>query len=469
MTVVAYAVLAGLNDRGWLTEYPFGFAALAGLIFFAARTFLGQKNVLEVTATGLSDRTTGVSILWSEVSEVRIDDASATQGLERAIRTITIAAGPEEISFGDEDDADDGQRRIANGPLLLATIAARTGNPTLLPPSWRNSIPAQPTEEPAPARAGFPVVGLTGIALVMNFGPKLAQLSRDLFTMAKPGATISAYSLVFSWKFALALLLHLLVQQFGHLFAMWRSDIAIKGRYLLPFVGVALSPGTVKTRLSSAYVGLNGPLWGTILSVLLAILYFSTGTRWPFLGAMAAWGALINLFSLLPVFPLNGGSVLAAIAHSAKRGVAPIVTSAFLFLAASIAYLADLQLAALLICIGLFEFGEHLTAAPYRRSLQLVDDRPMGIDEMRHFVNLLLRPNMKKRDRALHHSMYKFYSRLREAQQAPMTMRQTFGTLAIYFTLAAVLLAVLYGCTGIPGAGNPLDMLRSVWSPADIL
>jgi Zn-dependent protease len=46
----------------------------------------------------------------------------------------------------------------------------------------------------------------------------------------------------------------------------------------------------------------------------------------PFLGTLAAWGAFINLFNLLPLFPLDGGRLIASLAHASRKGV-PIVAA----------------------------------------------------------------------------------------------------------------------------------------------
>jgi Zn-dependent protease len=59
---------------------------------------------------------------------------------------------------------------------------------------------------------------------------------------------------------------------------------------------------------------LAGPLTGAVLAAGTGLLYFAT--RNGALAAAAAWMALVNLFNLLPVVPLDGGRVVKSITCS---------------------------------------------------------------------------------------------------------------------------------------------------------
>jgi Zn-dependent protease len=58
-------------------------------------------------------------------------------------------------------------------------------------------------------------------------------------------------------------------------------------------------------------VGIAGPVAGTIGALVCYALFLQTGL--PFLGIAAYAGFLMNLFNLLPIPPLDGGRVTAAV------------------------------------------------------------------------------------------------------------------------------------------------------------
>lgn len=463
LTVIGYLVLlATFDGESWLTEYPFAFAALGGLAVFGVGIYRRRNAVLQLSDTGLSDKATGTSIDWQQVTEVRVQDLPSMHAPDQPVRTVTVATGADEICFGDQDAATNAHLVTSNAPLLLATVAAQTASRGLFPPAWLESTSPNTTAvQPELTAQDKSKLGV--VALLFKLGPKFAKVGLKLLKTIKPGAaivTIGAYSLIFSWKFAVALVVHILVHECGHVYAMWRSGVAVKGIYLIPFFGgAAVSKGIAKTRHNAAYIALNGPVWGMFLCILLTALHFATSAQWPFLGAMAAWGALINLFNLLPILPLDGGRILTSLAHTSSRGLGPVITFGSLLLGAMVAYFADLQLLVLMVFIGLMEFAGHLAAAPYARSLQLIGDRPMGAAEIQHFANLLIKPR-KGRGQILKQRIQEFASRRDEAAQTPMNARQVFTILAGYIAVALVLIGLLYACTSIEGAGNPLDMLR---------
>ena len=60
-----------------------------------------------------------------------------------------------------------------------------------------------------------------------------------------------------------------------------------------------------------AFIGIAGPIAGTIASLAVFAFYVATGSR---LVLVLSWfGFTMNLFNLLPVPPLDGGRVAAAI------------------------------------------------------------------------------------------------------------------------------------------------------------
>jgi Zn-dependent protease len=201
-------------------------------------------------------------------------------------------------------------------------------------------------------------VGL--LAVLFKLGPKLfGILTKFGATGPKIGlaaATFTELSFLYSWEFAVLLMGMLFIHEYGHVFAMKRSGMKVKGIYYIPFLGaVAVSDSSWPTRRAQAYVALNGPLWGAILSTLALIGYFATGRHHPTLGVVAAWWAVINLFNLIPMNPLDGGRLLSAVTGSIHKTVGMVIVGICMALAILLAFLLKLHLIWFLALIGLFE------------------------------------------------------------------------------------------------------------------
>nr|WP_274611091.1 site-2 protease family protein [Rhodovibrio sodomensis] len=140
--------------------------------------------------------------------------------------------------------------------------------------------------------------------------------------MALAGASVAAYSTLFTWEFALILVAAIFVHELGHVWSMRRCGMPVKGVYLLPFVGgVAVGQADAENRLSEAQnyeIAMMGPVFGLASTLPLLAVYAATGS--DFWGTSAAFVAIVNLFNLLPIFPLDGGRVLRALFASAGRG-----------------------------------------------------------------------------------------------------------------------------------------------------
>ncbi|WP_352260335.1 hypothetical protein, partial [Psychrobacter sp. TB55-MNA-CIBAN-0194] len=74
------------------------------------------------------------------------------------------------------------------------------------------------------------VVGLASLGFKLL---KSAKVVKVLFA----GASVAAYSWLFSFEFALALIGCLVFHEYGHIRAMKHFGMKTKGIYLIPFVG----------------------------------------------------------------------------------------------------------------------------------------------------------------------------------------------------------------------------------------
>lgn len=474
-TIVIYFVLK-LAGRGFapvVEAYTFGFAAVAGLVHLVFLVLTKHaREGLRVDTDGLRDQGAGVAVAWDAVKAVRLGlEKRVVRGKEAVVRVATIAGPDTTLRFGDLGGSLparlDGILNIEGAAIVLAAVAARTGSSALFPSSWNAPPPETPSPEVeiGPEASARPNNEEKGglIATLFKLGAKAGAVALKLLKAIKPGAvlvTLAAYSLVFSWQFAVGLMVMIGVHECGHVFAMWRTGVKVKGIYFVPFFGgVAVAKGVAGTRAGSAYIALNGPVWGTLLAIACLLAWLGTGMHHPFLAGAAGWGALLNLFNLMPIFPLDGGRVVGTLAHATGRGL--VLVFAFLVFGAALAYLTHLELLWLVGIIGLFELGTHLAAAPYPSALGCIGTRPFGGEEAEHFDRMVARVVAGRTSAAQEKARIERYGqRLDAARQTPLTTLQRLAILAAYAGLVAVLLGIAAIAARVPGAGVHLSILR---------
>lgn len=200
-------------------------------------------------------------------------------------------------------------------------------------------------------------------ALLIKIGLKLTPVikSAKVLKFGLAGTSLMAYSYMFTWEFALVLLASIIFHEYGHLKAMKYYGMKTKGIYLIPFFGgAAVSDEAFPDRKTESIVALAGPIFGLGLAFVTLILYFFTGDYW-LLGIMS-FMALINLFNLSPINPLDGGRVLKSIAFSISNNFGLFVMIAGLALAIYVVMVFEIWLLLFIIVVGSIElFFEYIS------------------------------------------------------------------------------------------------------------
>ena len=201
----------------------------------------------------------------------------------------------------------------------------------------------------------------------------LGSLALKLFKSAKiikvvlAGASIAAYSWFFSFQFAAALIACLVFHEYGHIRAMKYFGMKTKGIYLIPFVGgLAVSDEKINTRWQDVVISIMGPTFGLIMSLVCLIIYWLTGSE--FFAGLATFNALLNLFNLLPILPLDGGHILKSISFSMNSKIGLLACVLGAAAGVFISYALGLALLGFLLLIGSVEivfewrarFNSHL-------------------------------------------------------------------------------------------------------------
>ncbi len=216
----------------------------------------------------------------------------------------------------------------------------------------------------------FSFIGLAGLGLKLL---KSAKVIKVLFA----AGSLAAYSWLFSIEFAIALILCLVFHEYGHIRAMKYFGLKTKGIYLIPFVGgLALSDDKINTRWQDVFISIMGPFFGLILSIACLVGYWLTDLE--ILAGLAVFNALLNLFNLLPILPLDGGHILKSIAFSINSKVGILVCILGAVFGIYISYHFGLALLGFLLAIGsieiFFEYKRrHLSELlPLNRYAQIV-------------------------------------------------------------------------------------------------
>lgn len=208
-------------------------------------------------------------------------------------------------------------------------------------------IEQQIPEIPTPKANKISMIGLASLGFKLL---KSAKVVKALLA----GASVAAYSWLFSIEFALALIACLVFHEYGHIKAMKHFGMKTKGIYLIPFMGgLALSDERINTRWQDVVISIMGPTFGLFLSIACLVTYWVTGN--VFFAGLAAFNALLNLFNLLPILPLDGGHILKSISFSMNSLAGLIACIAGAAIGVYISYSLGLALLGFLLLIGSLE------------------------------------------------------------------------------------------------------------------
>jgi Zn-dependent protease len=153
-----------------------------------------------------------------------------------------------------------------------------------------------------------------GVFLLAKFKWAVALLKWTKFggTLITMMISLGAYASLYGWKFGVAVVYLIFVHEMGHLVAARIKGIPTSPAFFIPFVGALISmKERPRDAATEAYLAYGGPLAG-LISFLPAVVLYET-TREPFWALVVFLGAMINLFNLIPVSPLDGGRIVSVL------------------------------------------------------------------------------------------------------------------------------------------------------------
>jgi len=200
----------------------------------------------------------------------------------------------------------------------------------------------------------FKNIGL--VAFIVKISPILLKFlkSAKMIKIALASGSMLAYSYLFTWEFAVILLGAIVFHEYGHITGMKNCGIKTKGIYLIPFLGGAAVPSeSFKSRTQEVYVSLMGPWYG--LALLIPFLFYGVVYESSLAVGLASFMALLNLFNLIPINPLDGGRVIKSIAFSLSSTLGIVILSLGLVGAGYLVYIFEIWVLFLVIIIGSLE------------------------------------------------------------------------------------------------------------------
>ncbi|TFE19457.1 site-2 protease family protein [Cohnella luojiensis] len=153
-----------------------------------------------------------------------------------------------------------------------------------------------------------------GVFLLAKFKWAFALLKWTKFggTLITMMISLGAYAAIYGWKFGVALVYLIFVHEMGHVIAAKRKGVPTSPAFFIPFVGALISlKERPRDAATEAYLAYGGPLAGLISFLPAVVLYQMTED--PFWALVIFMGAMINLFNLLPVSPLDGGRIISVL------------------------------------------------------------------------------------------------------------------------------------------------------------
>ena len=169
-----------------------------------------------------------------------------------------------------------------------------------------------PPGPPQPKKTFLQNIGgwiVAGVVAIAKFKFLLFGAFKTCFSML---LMIWIYSWMFGWLFAVGFVFLLLVHEMGHVIAAKWLGLPVSAPLFIPFLGAAIvmkqNPRDAWTEALMAY---GGPLAGCIGSWICWYIALQTGLAWVM--AVASVSFVLNLFNMIPVPPLDGGRICAAV------------------------------------------------------------------------------------------------------------------------------------------------------------
>ena len=140
------------------------------------------------------------------------------------------------------------------------------------------------------------------IAVVLGLVAKLGSLAKFSLVFVAVGG----YALIWGWRFAVGLVLLIFIHEMGHFLEAHREGLKPSWPVFVPFLG-AYVKHTRGNPWQTTRVAIAGPALGGVAALACYLVGRADGSS--LLVALGYFGFILNLFNLLPIGILDGGSI----------------------------------------------------------------------------------------------------------------------------------------------------------------
>jgi Zn-dependent protease len=165
------------------------------------------------------------------------------------------------------------------------------------------------------------------LLLLLLSGAKLGKLLASGGSML---LSVALYAMVYGWRYAVGFVALIFVHEMGHYMAARHRGLNVGLPTFIPFVGAWIElkdmPHNAETE---AYVGLGGPLVGTVGA--LVCYFLARNYDLPWLLAVSYSGFFLNLFNMIPLSPFDGGRITAVLSPRIWLLGVPVLGALFLY------------------------------------------------------------------------------------------------------------------------------------------
>ena len=140
----------------------------------------------------------------------------------------------------------------------------------------------------------------------------LLKLGKFAATLGSMFIMVIVYAKLYTWAFGIGFVLLIFIHEMGHYLMAKKIKLPVSMPLFIPFVGAFIKmKEQPENATAEAKVAIGGPLLGSFGALLCLRLYSATNR--DFFLALAYIGFMLNLFNLIPIYPLDGGRIVSAI------------------------------------------------------------------------------------------------------------------------------------------------------------
>jgi Zn-dependent protease len=159
-------------------------------------------------------------------------------------------------------------------------------------------------------KKGAAGIGST-LLLALTKGKFILLGLTKLSTLLSMVAFAGVYWALYGWTFAVGMVVSIYIHEMGHVLMLREYGIAASAPMFIPGFGAFIRLKQLRmTPVQDSSVGLAGPIFGLGAAAFALAAGYVTGAKaWD---AIAHFGAVMNLFNLIPVWQLDGGRGFAS-------------------------------------------------------------------------------------------------------------------------------------------------------------